>query len=159
MTATLKTLLDLRREAEQAARVRLAEAITARVEAEEAHAGLVEARRVARAARLREERHGARALKTAAEAQTRARYHQQLVEADTAAALDVEEHLEVAFNPALGAEGAAREAYEAARVALEAASKLQEREAAAAAKQAEHRAEAAAADHTNATFVRRRGDV
>jgi hypothetical protein len=156
MRSPLHSLLDLRRDAEQAARVTLEEAIAARVEEDEEQARLVGCWRVARAKLLREESRGEHAPKSAAEAQTRERYRERLVAEAKQANVCAEEHLEGELATARRAESEARLAYEAARVALEAAAKLQERADAEAAKRAERRVEEAAGDHANAAFVKSR---
>jgi hypothetical protein len=156
MTSPLHSLLDLRRDAEQAARVTLEEAIAARVEEDEEQARLVGCWRVARAKLLREERCRSSTPKTVAQAQARERYRERLAAEATGAALSAEEHLEGELATARRAESEARLAYEAARVALEAAAKLQERADAEAAKRAERRVEEAAGDHANAAFVKSR---
>jgi flagellar biosynthesis chaperone FliJ len=156
MTSPLHSLLDLRFDAEQAARLNLEDAIAARVKEDEEQARLVESWRLARAKLLREESRGEHAPKSAAQAQTRERYRERLEEEATGAALSAEEHLEGALACARRAESEARAAYEAARVALEAAAKLQERADAEAAKLVERRDEEAAGDHATAAFVRNR---
>ena len=156
MTSPLHSLLDLRFDAEQAARLNLEDAIVARVKEDKEQACLVESWRLARAKLLREDRRRSPAPKTGAQALTRERYRERLEEEATRAYLGAEEHIEGALASARRAESEARAAYEAARVALEAAAKLQERADAEAAKLVERRDEEAVGDHAAAAFVKSR---
>jgi len=86
MSSSLQTLLELRRDAERAARVHLERAIAARVKEEAAQGRLVEAWRAARAALLRSRGQPRPLRETLALAQARARYQERLASAVTRAA-------------------------------------------------------------------------
>jgi len=156
MADPLKSLLDMWREAERAARIKLEEAVAARTKADEEETRLRQALRVAKVAWTLENRSPRAAPKNAAEAQARERYRERLAGEARRAAQELEAHAAGARADAVHAEEAARAAYEEASKQLEAALKLEERADAEAAKRAERRAEDAAADHANAAHVRRR---
>jgi hypothetical protein len=154
MASPLQSLLDLRREAAQAARIGLEQAITARTRQDEEQARFVQDWMKARARLLGEEEAHSAGPKTAVEIQARERYRERLAEEASRAARIVRAHREGALAAAQRAESQARVAYEEARAALEAAEKLQARVDAEATKRAERRSEEAAGDH--AAHVRRR---
>jgi hypothetical protein len=156
MSSVLHTLIDLRRDAEQAARLRLEQAIAAQVKQEAEQARLAEIWRAARAALLRAHARALPSRETAAHAQARERYRDRLVSAATRAAAQRDEHRASALARARRAEEEARARYEAARVALEAAAKVRARQAAGTAKRARRRTEDILSDLASHAFVRRR---
>jgi flagellar biosynthesis chaperone FliJ len=155
MTSPLPSLIDLRREAESQAFLALK-----RVMAEHAREVEKEARLLAgwrRALAVAQPNGGpASTLATAAQAMTRDRYRRDLAQAVARAARLLQAHRRGPLAQAAQAESTARSTHQQARRELEAALKLQQREAARAAELARRRDEDVASDLANAAFVRGR---
>jgi hypothetical protein len=147
MTSPLTTCIRLRQKAEQTARAGLERAAAARIEADEREARLVEIRHTAEGALLRAERHRP-SPSNAAEAQAQERYRARLAAAALRATRDVEQHRQGPRVVARAAEAQARAAYLQASAALAAAELLARRRAEEAGRQADRRAEDAAAEHS-----------
>jgi hypothetical protein len=158
MASQLETLVDLRRNAEKAARDALDLAAAARVKEDEEQARLVARWQAAKGVLDAEKARWPDAPATAAQGLTREHYRRRLDDDVTWMARVAEGHRCRALAAAMSAEDEARVAYEEAHRATEAALKLKERADAEEARIADRRAEDAASDHAHAAFVRRRSE-
>jgi flagellar biosynthesis chaperone FliJ len=160
MAFQLQTLLDLRRNAESEARVAFDRAIAAHAKEKEEQARLVAIGRAACGA-LDEEvarRAAGPAPTTAAEARTRALFHDRLHEEASTRARCAENHRASALAAALAAEDEARTCYEEAHKACQAVEKLKDHAEAEEKKDAERKAEIAAGDLAQAAYFKRKSE-
>jgi len=160
MTFQLRTLLDLRRNAEKGARHTLDLAIAARLKEEEEQARFISRWQEVCALMARENQRLTASPNPTTVAQATARAHYLLRLRDQAARLAslAEEHRATVLAAAISAESAARATYEEARRACEAVEKLKERAEAEAERRAERRADDSASDLAQAAFVKRRSE-
>jgi flagellar biosynthesis chaperone FliJ len=160
MSFQLQTLLDLRRNAEKAARQAFDVAMAACRKEEEEQAHFVARWQEACATMAKENARLATGLSptTAAQATARAHYLRRLRDETARRKSIAEGHRSTALAKAHAAEGAAQAAYDEARNTCEAVEKLKERSDAEDARIADRRADESAADLAQAAFMKRRSE-
>jgi flagellar biosynthesis chaperone FliJ len=160
MPFQLQTLLDLRRNAEEAARQALGGAVAARHQEEKEQARLLARWQEARTTVTKEDARLATSPSpaVAAQASTRAHYLRRLRDEAARLAKIAKGHRTTILAAAIAAEDAAQANYEEARKACEAVEKLKERADAEDARKAERRADESAADLAQAAHFKRKSD-
>jgi len=155
MQGNLDALIDLRREAENAARIAMELATTRRSQAEQVQARLLARVRDAQDALGRARIDRPRAPERVAEAAMREQYAADLARRAARAAAAAEVHRSGALAKAVAAEDEARALHEKARRAAAAVARIMERAESQEASLDRRRVEDAASDFASAAFVRR----
>jgi len=156
MAFHLQSLLDLRSDAEKAAKAAFELVAAARAREDREQARLVAEWQSARSAREQATARWTSAPANAGQALTREQYRGRLDHDVARAARIAQEHRAGPLATATKSEDDARAACQEARLALEAILKVKGRAEAEEAQRAERRAEDEASDHANAAFARRR---